>query len=491
MERNFKTTTFNDQLYDVYVTFFGDTKNVASMIYKSLCKIVIHENIFDPFYSVEIEYNDDLNAFEKDIELKKSATFLNNISTHIGYRYRGDGHDLVTLEIKIHDNIINDELRGAIDFKCLLCVVDAYRTYDPNTNKYTKTLILEDYAKQILSERQSFYTTKEKISYAAQRTNAQRSILTGQAIYELLADQLGETKLNKQTWDAGSEFIFYSAGINEKAIDTLNNLLKLHNSQADNIHDICFLSHSTGDELWSLVSLANIYDNAVIKPNKVGALNVGKVFLDTSNESNVQQISRYTPYNALLDRKTSAVSYYDFKDLQRDDAINLNSHIVYNYNTNNKEFVIDCKNGYIDNFRDFLYLNYTKKMIGKNDSAYPNLPLTKTKTANITTNNVFNLYDNVNDNFGRNKLLSIATILNNGIEITTLGSTMRRPGLFLSVDSSTSGIPNDYNGKIYGDYLIVSSNHIFNNTTYNTNCICIKPYVYNKPESEPKELING
>ena len=488
MNQNKDTTIFNDQKYDVSLDFMGDKNNVAQTIFKSYYKIVIHENLYDPFYSVEIEYKDDSHAFEKgsNIEFKNTNKPIN-----IGYRYRGDGHDKVVLKIQPHDNIVSKDCKESINFECLLCVVDSFRTYNPEINHYTKTLILEDYTKWILSERQSLFTTRSIDPYAAYRTNEQRSMLTGHAILNLIADKLGYNVINKSSWDIGDSYIFYSASANEKALDTLYNLLKLHNSKVSNNDDICFLNHSIGDSMWSLTSLNNMYNNAIIKPNKPGILHIGKIYINTSADSPTQVNSIYTPVNALENEKSSKALYYDFKDMCAKDATNLNSHIVYNYNNNNKEFYINCNDGYIDTFRNDFFKNYSKKMIGKNDSAYPNIPLTNVKKYNYSFTNVFNLYENVNISVSRNRLLNIASILNNGIEVTTLGDTMRRPGYFISIDSKTPGAPNDFNSKIFGDYLIVSTDHVFIESKYTTSMICTKPYVYNKPENEPKELIDG
>lgn len=483
MQQNSKTTIINDKSFDIIIAINGDINNAATMLYNNICKIIINENLFDPFYSAEIEYIDNLHALE--------AGSNNSTVDGAGYRYRGDGYDRVTLKISPHDDTIPNEYKSTINFTCDLCVVDTYRKYNSELNQFTKTLILEDYHKHILSERQSYFTTTNKISYPAYRSNNDRRMFTGNAIRNIISKHLGKQYINFDAWDDGNVPVFYSASVNEKCIDSINNLMKLHNSLADNINDTCFLTHCAGCNKWSLVSLANTYKYAIIKPKSPGITHVDKIFLNTTNNNTSPRSSKYTADNTLIDKSASLAISYDFKDIQRDDATNLNSHIVYNYNTSNKEFILDCKDGYIDSFRDNFYMHYTKKMIGKNDSAYPNIPLTKVKINNHSIDNVFNLYDGANKSFGKNKILNIATLLNNGIEILTLGSTLRKPGYFISVDSNNSTTSNDFNDKIFGEYLIVSTNHIFEGNKYHTNIICTKPYVYNKPENEPKEVIDG
>lgn len=488
------TTTYDNIQYDVYFTLYGDDNNISKVAANAIVSIRIFENLFDPFFSVEIEYTDDAHALEKGSNIESSAV-MEDIFTKYGYRYRGDGHDVVQLEITPHGD--DSEISS---FCCILNVIGAYRKFNESTKQYTKVLQLCDYTKQIFLEHQSFFSTANNIntvSNTAQLSNEQRMMTTGAALAKLIDDTLDgkrQTRINTSAWDIGGSKIFYSAGVNEKGLTTLQNLYKLHISADNHLNDNCYLSHDiSSSNLWSLVNLGTYY-NSAIKTNGVqklmGSAHIGRIKLEASSDT-LPGPSKYTLADLIINTANDNALSYDFKDIQAQDAINLNSHIVYNYKLNDKEFIVDMFDGDITKFKESFFKNYISKMVGKNDKPYPNIPLTTSKITNKTITNVFNLYDSNNLYCGKNILLNIANLLNNGIEVTTVGNTVRRPGLFINIDNTDANLINDFNNKIYGDYLIIATEHVFQNNHYTTTLICTKPYVYCQPKNKPEGLING
>lgn len=477
-QQNSSTVNINNVDHDITITFDDSNQQIAHIGYTLINRISIFTNIFDPFFSGELEYIDEF-ALEKAANNKDA-----NINATASYRYRGDGYDKLTITIHPHSNANN---ANVADFACSFSIVDSYHKFDNNTGRLVKVLILEDWMKHILSERQSYFTTCNKnIKYTAQCSNDQRSMTTGCALSSLLSQNFPGLQVKDSVWDNGGNEIFYSAGINEKAITTLENLYNLHFSSADNINDKCFLSHSAhSDNNWSLISLNDMFSNAIntqTSPKQAGNIYTQTIYLENTNDSNSTHNSKYNPTGSLINNQSGYVQSYDFKDLQHHDAVSLNSHVVYNYNISNKQFTIDVNDGNIDKFKEFFFANYISKLIGKNDKPYPNIPLTQIKQNNITTTNIFNLYDNSNISVSRNNLLLLTILLNNSIEVNLLGDIIREPGLFIGIDSTAPGSENDYNSKIYGQYLIISAAHNFIGNTYTNKLICSKPYLYNKPE---------
>ena len=492
--KNQTTTTINDQPYDIFITIQSDKSNIGGLVYSNVVNIILKDTIYSPFFNVLIEYVDDLHAFEKASNMQ-AATVLDKVyKAKNGYRYRGDGHDIVELKITPTNMQMNDDTANCIEFNCKLGVVNAYRTFNPEFNKYTKTLILEDYALVVLRERQSFFTTLNKdIKHPTLCSNEQRSLLTGYAIAQLISETFGAKYVDKTQWDKGSQRIYYSAGANEKKLDTLLTLCKLHSSEHEHINDRCFLSHDMSDNMWRLDSLYTLYSNAIEKSGGEcfsGPLHIDTNIIDTSNNK-TSNTCKYIPKDAVVNINSSRVISYDFNDIQASDAVNLNSHIVYNYNIQQKQFTIDCKLGNLSGFRSFFYDNYIVNMIGKNNTPYPNIPLSQIKLTNKSTNNVFTVYDNHNVSYGQNIMLDIANLLNNSIEITTPGHMLRRAGVFISVGSLHLDPVNDFDSKLYGVYLVDEIVHTFKGTAYTNTMICTKPYVFNRPENEPKEIIYG
>lgn len=479
-QQNSLTVKINNLDYDIKINFDDGNKMKAEIGYTMINRISIYTNLFDPFFSAELEYIDTEHALEKGANNKDP-----NINVISKYRYRGDGYDTVIISITPHNNVKNADI---ISFACVFSVVNAYNKLNKD-NTISKILVLEDYTKHILQDKQANFTTSAVgTKYNAQCSNSQRSMTTGTALSALLTNTFGKSVIDNKRWDIGGSNVFYSSSINEKALTTLNKLYNLHISSTDDVNDKCFLSHSIhSDNSWSFISLKDMFQNAV-NGGQAGAAYIETIRLENTNDSTSSNGDKYTPDGALFNTQSGYARSYDFRDLQQLDALSLNSHIVYNYNVADKHFIVDMNDGNVDKFKEFYFSNFISKLSGKNVKPYPNVPLTQTKQQNVITTNIFNLYDTDNLYLSRNKLLTISTLLNNSIELNLLGSTIREPGYFIGVTTQTPGGENDYNSKIYGTYLIVSATHVFTNNTYTNKLICSKPYLYNKPEDIKGEI---
>lgn len=445
-----------------------------------LFNVTIHDNIFEPFFSASIEYFDDEHFVEQG---KTAAGPVENQqnSTNIGYRFNGDGLDVVDISFKL----ISDDVD--INCNCKCSVVDTSRSYNSNTQRFTKTLFLTDFYKQLFKNIQSFFTTTNITNkYISQCSNNSRTMLTGDAIKKLLiSNGVEESSIN--IWDNGNNNIFYSSSSNEKVYDTLLNLYKLHISADSQVNGLCYLSHEFTDNTWNLVDLSLIYKNAVDKSNialpGVGVLYAGNINIETSGgDIQTRTLNTRLPINALSLNDSMALSY-DFKDMNADDAVNINTHIVYNYDNANKEFTIDMCDGNIDMFSNFFTNNYISHMIGNKNSPYINLHKLDFKSNNQSFTNIYNNYLNTNKAFGQNTLTQLFNILNNAIELTIYGNLNYKSGKFISINSNNAIKNNTFSDKIYGMYLIISATHIINNGKFTTKLVCVKPYLYQKPSN--------
>ena len=491
------TIKLNNTEFSLKIQIYNDISGNATLIPPDIVKsLTITDDLYNPFYSgvLEIKDNDyNINRLSKSTNTK---TLFGISIPSIGYNFRGDGHDYVIVEFEPHDLREPTDIRVVRGINCIFNIVDCTFNYYEDTNTLVRTLILGDKTYQLFKEHKSNFTTLSKTSYTSQRTNAQRGLYTGHALYNFITSVCGEGCINESMWDYGDKVIFYSAGANEDALTTLFNLYKLHQSGISEVNDACFLTHNMYQNTWNLISLYNYFKNAINKHNfgvyTSGDLNIDTIVLESSTAASTSKTdTKYIPVNSTINEDTGFAKSYNFKDINSTDIIE--SQIVYNYNVNSKQFNVDVADSNIDSIKKFYFNRYTSHLIGKNDKPFPNIPITQFRQTNGVYNNVFNLYENSNLSVGRNAMLNKATVLNNSIEVTTNGNAIRKSGLFINITGTSMSTYNDFDNKIFGTYLIVSSTHTISNDDgkFYTHLVCTKPYTYTDPDLGKDGYIHG
>jgi hypothetical protein len=80
-------------------------------------------------------------------------------------------------------------------------------------------------------------------------------------------------------------------------------------------------------------------------------------------------------------------------------------------------------------------------------------------------------------------VLKKALFLNNTINFTAPGLTMRQAGRFISIDRDSSQPSNKFDDKFLGTYFVVEVNHVFRGNVYETEMTCVKPYIFSDPKN--------
>ena len=96
-QQNSSTVNINNVDHDITITFDDSNQQIAHIGYTLINRISIFTNIFDPFFSGELEYIDEF-ALEKAANNKDA-----NINATTSYRYRGDGYDKLTYDLVAED----------------------------------------------------------------------------------------------------------------------------------------------------------------------------------------------------------------------------------------------------------------------------------------------------------------------------------------------------------------------------------------------------
>ena len=90
---------------------------------------------------------------------------------------------------------------------------------------------------------------------------------------------------------------------------------------------------------------------------------------------------------------------------------------------------------------------------------------------------------------GRNKKLLSAFLLGNAIQFQVKGMTSRRSGLWIAVDRNNSYTDNDYDKKVLGQYFVTRVVHSITSSGYSNNIIGVKPYLYDDPGFNTKDIL--
>jgi hypothetical protein len=122
-------------------------------------------------------------------------------------------------------------------------------------------------------------------------------------------------------------------------------------------------------------------------------------------------------------------------------------------------------------------------MKGQNGkSPASNLTLNKYREQQKNIKNIFSVSSesqNQRFSFGRNQILKSSLFLNNCIKFKTKGNTIRQAGKFINIQRNNPVPNNPFDDKYLGIYLIVKCNHLFTDTTYDTEILAIKTYNFN------------
>ena len=95
------TARIDQQNYIFKTIFFNPDDNMVPLPQQSLETLIVEDNIFEPFNKGSIIFKNNQNAFERFTLTNQDTEFQSNKETKFGsYNYRGDGRDLLYLEIK-------------------------------------------------------------------------------------------------------------------------------------------------------------------------------------------------------------------------------------------------------------------------------------------------------------------------------------------------------------------------------------------------------
>jgi len=507
--------TGNEFLFDAILYNVND--QFVRLRNQNITEFVIEDNFLNFYHKGYLIFRNDMDAIENIPEnlTGVSEKQFSNISyieqtKVLPYSFRGDCRDFLLVDIMPRLDNTNsnfdygDNLNTQWRLKFLFSI---YNTEDILTNekgaKYKK-LYFWDYTYQLLREKNLDFTTAK---FANKKDvligdDSDRSIKTGEAVKNIIktafpAEEGYKIKFAEE-FDEGYTDIFYSCPTDSKALDDLNYVMDRHVSSPGNNYDFCILRKERYSDKWSFRSLKSYFENAYDKSvtkniDGGGSLHLEKFYIGNFSDSKVDNynVASRAPTGPTNSAYLPDYSYIEDFNFSPPPGISvqefLTSHFVNTYDFNGKAFVIDVnENDFSKSLKVYKdnYVNNMKGNIGKNP--YTSLTKNEYRVSNINYDAEFTPHFESKDqrlSVGRNEFLKKALFLNNTLNFTAPGLTLRQSGRFISVDRQTSLPESKFDDKLLGTYFVVSVKHVFRNSDYKNEITCVKPYLFNDPKN--------
>lgn len=444
---------------------------------------------------------------------------IENGKTLSQYEFRGDGYDMLRVCLKpVPSNAQTSKFPDALLIKesdtnwILSFLFSIYEIEDLSDmpqlkgpmSSYTRLMRLSfhDVRYQLLKTTNLEYSTaaspeKEIVPDLA---NGTLGVLpTSKAMLEILNKALadneqvakGLTSLEfyqlpgDSDWDSSSESkIFYTSPAEYTAADDLDYLYGNHIGPKipnTDINDFCVLhgkrsSTVGGLDKICLTPLSQIFEKATSK----NAANAGELQLEhffvTTHTSQDEELGPSAQYKApdprtntsvLKTFKYGQIVSYNFVDM----SPQINSNVftttpVYSVDIGKRQFNIQFKNNNVLTARKTIAEGYIKHLYKGQASNLEDLflPIIHNSKADRSVFPTFSLNgdnEKVRQRNGIHHLMYTGLFQNSCICFKTLGLTLREPGTFIGIDKTLGTLSNDFTNKIYGQYLVVKVNHVF------------------------------
>lgn len=486
-----------DNTYEFVVQLYNGDSQGVGIKYSSIVELNISDNITNFTANGYLIFNNQLDALESVQSISNDVRGMPE-QAFIPYTFRGDGRDFLVVSVKPalntsdYDPIQTSEETSEYSLNYVFSIVDSQDIITEEKDVKLKKLYFDDFVIQLLNEKNSYFSTC-KMTDGKGKSNTERSVYTGDAIRQLLANVISQdTKLTQsfgQQWDRGEEKIFYSSTAGSKAIDDLYYLLDYHVSTKDN--DNCpALLRKSRKNVWTLTPLVTLFKSSYYKGTTsfgdMGGSGLIENFIvgkpTTGDNNPINNIER-NPKSSLF-----ANNFPDYSFIENFESagiaatantLGVATHVVHNYDPTNKTFSIDLSENNINSaFKKYKkhFVQSQKGTIGSSPSQ--NLALNKTKTDNKSVDHVFNPNPNqaIRTNSGSNKTLLNTVFNNTSIGFKARGSIFREAGKFFTIERRDFSNNSSFDNKIMGTYLFAKVDHVFKNGQYFNYIVGVKTY---------------
>jgi len=499
-----------DNIYEFNV-FLNNGVTKMGIKFSAIDELNIVDDLryFYVYGTLTINYNNDV------LEAMESTGSLN--TGQKGYSFRGDGRDLLEIEImpQLKEQKCLQVYASESEKRkyCIKHTCSIYKYEDLTKGKGVKQrkLYFWDRDYQILSEVNIDYSTcdknKNKKQYVEEngkkvevaKSNTDCSITTSEALDDILKKALSETaklKYTKGSWDKGETKLIYNSISNNRAIDDVRYVLEYHVSDTKNFNMPCLLKKERYTGKYNLIPINQYYKGGSgtslvsffggsggMGSEVIEDFFIGKIDSTTSGVTRTNKNlfnfsnnkTNLSDYNLIEDYKFVRI---DARDLQK----YLTTTVVH---TNDPRgfFNSDIKQNNVKSIEKTYNEVFVKGGTTSGKSSSSGLPTNKLRTDYKNVRHEFvpySLNEKQRRNFGINKNMLNLFFKNTSITFKARGNTIRQTGKFFTINRTDSNISNSHDNNLLGKYLITYIRHEFKSGSYNNTIHGVKPYTAEK-----------
>ena len=492
------------QFYHIRAVLVNPDGDRLDLSKGALYNINLKDDLFDPFLKAEIMLYNDNHAIERTV-----PTELNSQN---GFTFRGDGRDVLFLEIIPLKNVKKEyKLEESKDYNAVFSLRNLFMVVEDTDTIIEGTLYkklkLYDLDERKLLEKNTYFNSIDTINFNTSNTlsgvplfnldNDERANNTGIMMRELLkftlnqndddifyterrGRQNGSEAIDYVDFEDGSTKINYNSNAYKKAMDDLNYIYDNHNSNLDS-KDFSILKKEYFTGKYTLINAKSFFDRANDN-DESGTFTIEKINISGAGNLKIDNAGKKTTKNTpSFNEKSQAlnVKFYNTSF----DILNekVNTKIVHEYDFENKTFNIMQSDSNIINSKEKFNSNYVQNMKGLKQPFASQIN-TNLRKLNINYENIYNLYggnENIRLTKGLNKLLKNTIMSNLGVEITLKGQMFRKSGKFIAIDRDSLDPKNKFDDRFLGTYFIINVEHTFiKDDLYINRLFAIKTYYF-------------
>lgn len=464
--------------------------------------LMIEDDIFSMYHSGYIIIKNNEDAIFRATEVAKPGDKTQTIKP---FSLASNTRDLLVVEIA---NDVNNEAvpkmpkshPAKLDF--VFCIVETEDLHI-GKDKYKKFTFIEN-ENQYLNEYVPMFSTAhggygglvDKIvsnnplttKHITKRSNADRSLYTGEAIIKCIMDTLKYYGQSAEVGyvDKGASKIFFSSPSDMNAAKVIQYIKEYHVSKDDDgNHSPCIFWKDRTAKTYNIKPICKFFEDA----RKPG------FFSDSYGPTNIEHLTIAGPSGGATSKgippspKTpskkstftfnvfSVIDKYTFTVPNGMDVNQLyNDRVVYTYDHKKGQFGIHTKDGKIKKSAKDAQTLYHSKMKGKSGGGKSVLNTLPGQQQYINT---WSFASGVGTKaFGENKNLMIELFLGPTMQFSLIGVPSRRTGRFVGIDREVQTKDNPFDNMILGQHFIVNVKHVFSGHEYTNEITTVKPYKY-------------
>jgi len=477
--------------------------------------------------------SNDFEIFERGALSINSGSY-NKPQQKAPYTFRTDGRNKIS--IKIYPLITDPDNSSGLQTEELpheqwemsydFVIYDIEDLDTGNASKKLRKLYFWDERYQILKERNLEFSTAKFANGGIGKTDLQKSIPATEAIKWIITscasnssdtvsvlkigNKDGPSKLdnpnipfdniNNTNWDLGATgkdgLIFYTSPANSCAYDDIEYISKYLKAKDDSP---LFLRFDRYRKDWNLYPLSYYFNNAY--NNQVERIVVtdnleyeGNANQESSNQGKTPYLNR-APFDVnssstiqnFQSNIASRITNYKFSPMVAADDMRITNTPVHNFDFSGSSFTVSFNKNNVKSLLTKIQnlasggSNVNQGLYSYSKSNQLLMNINTTKQTGLMSSNHFVPRVFFPKDAAAIHMIKDFIFLNEALNFTALGLTLRTPGKFLFVDrEGSTHETNPFDDRFLGQWMIVKVVHLFTKETYVTDVVATKIYSYTR-----------